>query len=1315
MNFGRIEEFQPEAGDFQTYIERFEQFLKANDVPEEKYVAVFLSVIGAKSYALLKSLLSPEQPSQKTYSTLVSTLTAHLSPKPLVIAERFKFHQRNQLPHESISDYSAELRRLSNTCEFGSFLLEALRDKFVCGLQNRVIQKKLLSEADLKFDKALSYALAMELADKNTREMKGEAVGESEVKKVGASSIRYSSRAKKQQKGDTVLTLKKQSAHTSKEKGVCYRCGKGQHNPSVCKYKSYKCNNCGKIGHLAAVCKSKSTKFVVSELREEDDCETRTLGLFSLSEKSKEDALRVTVEINDRPVVMEVDTGASMSVIPADLYHEKLRHIVLDKPTYKFKSYSGTLPLLGQAQVKVRYGDKLMSNVLIVADIKDQPAILGRNWLDSIQPDWRSVFKVTTVKKKSLKENIRQHGCLPEIQQKHQAVFEPGLGTMTNHKAKIRIKSDSQPRFNKARPVPYALKNKVEAELEKLVEQGILIPVSHSNWAAPIVVVPKADKSIRICGDYKTTINPVLDVDKYPLPNPQDLFSTLAGGCYFTKLDLSQAYQQMTLEENSREYLTINTHRGLFQYTRLPFGVASAPAIFQAAMEQVLQGLEGVVCFLDDMLISGRTESEHLSRLDDVLRRLEQNGLRLKLSKCEFMKPTVKYLGHVVDSEGLHPTEEKVQAVKDAPRPKNVQELRSYLGMLQYYARFLPNLSSVIHPLNELLSSKTPWKWTHECEKAFEASKDELVSSQVLAHYDVDLPLGLACDASPYGVGAVLSHIMPDGEERPIAFASRTLTSSERNYAQLEKEALALIFGVKKFHPYIYGRQFTLLTDHKPLVTILGPKSGVPTIAAARMQRWALVLSAYSYDIKYKGGAQHMNADGLSRLPVHVNHAKDEEESIFHYTQLDELPLTAQEIAAATANDPILSQVLQYTQRGWPNSVDDGGLKPYFHRRHELSVEQDVLIWGLRVVMPACLQSKMLTELHDGHIGMSRMKSLARSFFWWPKLDNNIESLVRNCHSCLNLRNQPTEAPLHSWKWPSRVWERVHADFAELDGQHFFLLVDVYSKWMEVYPMKTTTTSAMIDVLRHIFAIHGLPEHFVSDNGPQFISAQLAEFFKLNGVNHIRVPAYHPSSNGAVERCVQTLKQNLKAYKESGLTTQHKIANFLFTYRNTPHSLTGRTPAELLLRRQPRTRLSLIKPSLAEIVEKKQAAIKKTHDRGSNSIRHFAPGQQVMVRAYRGMNKWDYGTIVKALGPVRYVVQVRNKERHVHLDQIIRGPVKDLPTSTLEDDDDIPLSLASYDQSDGQTLSPQKQTTSEGGSRRYPVRDRRPPDRLDYK
>ena len=328
----------------------------------------------------------------------------------------------------------------------------------------------------------------------------------------------------------------------------------------------------------------------------------------------------------------------------------------------------------------------------------------------------------------------------------------------------------------------------------------------------PIV---KADDSVRVCGDYKVTVNQSLDVDQYPLPKPEDLFATVANGRVFTKLDLSQAYQQMLLDEESRQYVTINTHLGLYQYTRLPFGVASAPAMFQKAMDMVLQGLPGVICYIDDILVSGTSE-EQLSRLEEVLKRLKNYGLRVKKNKCAFLRESVEYLGHKVDASGLHPLSGKVEAIVQAPEPQNVQQLRSFLGLLNYYGKFIKNLATLLHPLNKLLQQDVKWYWSTNCEIAFKQAKQELVASKVLAHYDINLPIKLAADASSYGVGAVISHVypVPDGTERPIAFASRTLTTAEQNYAQLEKEALGLVFGVKRFHPYLFGRTFTLVTDH---------------------------------------------------------------------------------------------------------------------------------------------------------------------------------------------------------------------------------------------------------------------------------------------------------------------------------------------------------------------------------------------------------------------------------------------------------------------------------------------------------------------
>ena len=305
----------------------------------------------------------------------------------------------------------------------------------------------------------------------------------------------------------------------------------------------------------------------------------------------------------------------------------------------------------------------------------------------------------------------------------------------------------------------------MEKELEHSVRLGIIEPIQLVEWAAPIVPVLKADKkSVRICGDFKMTVNSASKLDTYPIPKVDDLFARLTGGICFSKLDLSQAYQQLELEENSKQFVVIKTHKGLFRYTRLPFGISSAPGIFQQTMESLLQDIPSVVVYIDDILIRGASEEEHLGNLEQVLSRLEAAGLRLKKNKCTLMAESVTYLGHRIDKDGLHPTQEKVEAVQNAPTPKNVSELKLYLGLLSYYAKFLPNLATVIAPLYQLLQAGTKWQWTKGEQNAFVPSKN-LLSSQVLAHYDSTLPLVLECDASPYGLGAVLSQRYSDGSE----------------------------------------------------------------------------------------------------------------------------------------------------------------------------------------------------------------------------------------------------------------------------------------------------------------------------------------------------------------------------------------------------------------------------------------------------------------------------------------------------------------------------------------------------------------------
>ncbi|XP_037566386.1 uncharacterized protein K02A2.6-like [Dermacentor silvarum] len=749
-------------------------------------------------------------------------------------------------------------------------------------------------------------------------------------------------------------------------------------------------------------------------------------------------------------------TRAQVSVVSEETFRRTFPSCRLERSSVMLKGYTGELsPVQGSLPATVRLGNHECRDVLYVVP-GHCPSLMGRDWMKGLGIELRNVMDVKAV--------TSVEGLVAE----YASVFDDALGAFKGVSAKIIIEDNVKPRFFKARPVPFAMIDRVNEELMRMERVGVMRPIKTSEWAAPIVPILKRIGQIRICGDFKVTLNPVTVPEKYPIPRVEDMFSRLSGGEKFSKLNLKDAYLQVQLDEASRKLVTINTPKGLGRW------------------ENLLQGLTHVVVYFDDVLVAGRDDQDHLTNLGLVLSRLKQAGLKLKLDKCTFLERQVQYLGHVVTAAGFQPNPEKVEAVLKAPRPKDVKALQSYLGLVNFYRTFLPGLSSVLHPLNELLVAKVPWEWREDHERAFQRSKELLVSAAVLAHYDPKKPVVLVCDASPYGVGAVLAYREDSGAERPIAFASRSLATAERNYSHLDKQALALMFGVTKFRKCVWGREFEAITDHKPLLGLLAPDKRVPEMRSPRIMRWALMFGAYNYKLMYRPGASIANADGLSRLPLPVYAQPVERPAeVFMLEAAYPQVLWSTVVVEATSKDSTLAKLRDALWSG--AELRDPEFRFYTDRKLQLSVQEDCILLGSRVIISSALQQEVLRLLHEGHPGMTKMKAIARSHVWWTWLEEDVTAAVRQCQVSQEHQRVARPVAMMPWPFPDRPWSRLHIDFAApLKNSYLLVVIDAFSKWIEAVPISTPSAEATISCLRVMFATHGLPDVVVSDNGPAF-------------------------------------------------------------------------------------------------------------------------------------------------------------------------------------------------------------------------------------
>nr|XP_045614303.1 uncharacterized protein K02A2.6-like [Procambarus clarkii]XP_045614304.1 uncharacterized protein K02A2.6-like [Procambarus clarkii]XP_045614305.1 uncharacterized protein K02A2.6-like [Procambarus clarkii]XP_045614306.1 uncharacterized protein K02A2.6-like [Procambarus clarkii]XP_045614307.1 uncharacterized protein K02A2.6-like [Procambarus clarkii]XP_045614308.1 uncharacterized protein K02A2.6-like [Procambarus clarkii]XP_045614309.1 uncharacterized protein K02A2.6-like [Procambarus clarki len=948
--------------------------------------AALLVSLGTAVYIVLGNVCAPELPHTKTYEDLITLLKHHYVVKPSYHRSLMDFQKRTKKQQESLQDLYEELKALANNCNFGAQFDCRVRDQLFMAVENEIFFPNLVAE---NFDLQLMTSRTV-------------------LEKI--LNLEMAFRGKKSTTHEIMVV---------QDQIRCKHCGYN-HSSGNCKFKNYICNFCDKKGHLRKVCSEylkKNSKALerirpgnagrggnstvvnaVEEGKPSEEAAGEESRLFLMKEKvCSVKSQVVNFVINGKLVPLELDTGAAMSTLSRD-WADTLQLNV--KPCGTSLSAYDNVPIkvYGKVSVKGSYNGKEIVQDFYVVE-SHHPNLCDKDLMEKMGIFLAGLNELSVVKKnKSAKDMLEKYSV------------DAGK-PINNMVAKIHLNSGASPKFFKARTTPFHYKQLVESALERHVAEGILEQITHSEWAAPIVPVLKADrKSMKIPADFKE-LNNRIHCEKYPLPTIDELLSVVCKGTVFSKIDLKDAYLQIPVDEESQKMLVINTHKGLYKYKRLPFGLSSSPAIFQGFMSQLLVNIDGVVSFLDDIIVCGENEEEHDARLEKVLNLLQEHNVKINKGKTALKTSDIEYLGYHISGKGFTPSHKNVAAVVDAPAPTSVREVQSFVGMITYFFKFVKNFSTKLKPLYELLKKGARFKWTAREENAFRNIKQELLNSPLLTNFTGKLPLKLEVDASPIGVGCVLLQEV-DGQEKVVYFASKKLSPAEQSYSQLDKEALALVYAVKKLRYFLLGRKFLARTDHKPLLGLFGRGKQIPVNANARIQRWALLLSQFEYDLEFRPGKGNVVADALSRLPV----TEESNSSIpVEYVNLVESmsfeDITFQTIKNATNRDHKLNLLMKYVKYG---GNDNLLLSEYAAVKADLGIHQDVLLYRNRVVVPVELRCKILEQLHVGHNGINAIKAKARSWVWWPKMDQDIAEVTKNCHICFENYQKP-QAPVLSW------------------------------------------------------------------------------------------------------------------------------------------------------------------------------------------------------------------------------------------------------------------------------------------------------------
>ena len=1182
--------------DWERWIRRFERFRQASNLhssSQQNQVNTLMYCMGDEADDVLKGL-NLTAAGQQVYDSVKTAFHDFFIVSKNVIYERARFNMRKQEENESVDSFVTALYALAEHCEYGALHNELIRDRLVVGLADTRLSERMQLDKDLTLDKAISMARQSEEIKRQQTSLRGDTCAK-ESRSVDRVAFKS-----KQQYRKKLTTQKNWGNHANVENHKqCRKCGKSpSHPPSQCPANDVVCRGCGKKGHYKRVCLSAKS---VNEVQENPEDESLFLGTVTAGK----DPWTVNLLVNNKKVQFKIDTGADVTVIPHYVFDAAYSQNkpCLHKVTKSLLGPGGTpLDVLGATNIRLQRGEReTVEEVFVIRSL--HTALLGR----SASVKLGLVARLDSITMQTLKDSY------PKLCS--------GLG-LVEQPYTIKLKPDAVPYSLKTpRRIPLPLMPKVKKELERMEKMGVINRVEEpTDWCSGMVVVPKKNDEPRICVDL-TKLNESVCREKYILPLVEQTLGSLTGARIFSKLDANMGFWQIPLVEETAKLTTFITPFGRFYFRRLPFGIASAPEHFQNRMTQVTEGLEGVVCHMDDLLVWGSTQEEHDSRLHAVLGKMMDAGLTLNVEKCVISAQEVKFLGHIISDKGVKSDPAKTSAVREMAEPTNVSELRSFLGMVNQLGKFVPQLAEKDKALRDLLSKKNCWVWGADQVRAFNRLKRELSSTPVLALYNPNKVTKVSADASSYGLGAVLLQKWSD-VWRPVAYASRSLTAVEQRYAQVEKEALALTWACERFRDFLLGQHFELETDHKPLLSLLGAQA-LDTLPP-RIQRFRMRLMGYSYTISHVAGKTLLTADTLSRAPLHAETTRVDNEfmestNIYVDNVMDNLPVSSTYMDTLRENlraDSVCSAVMKLCQDGWTAAnTCSGVLKLYWAERAFLTVHDGLLLKGTRLVIPSAMRNDVLAKLHEGHQGVVKCRERARQSVWWPGLSQQLNELVRNCRTCIKVRTNHTE-PLMPTALPERPWQKLGADLFTLKGKTYLVVIDYYSRYLEVANLSLTKSADITAHLQSIFARHGVPETLVTDNGPQFAAHTFTTFAAKYVFRHVTSSPKFPHSNGEAERAVQTVKGLLTKAEDPYLA--------LLAYRSTPLQ-NGFSPAELLMGRRLRTTVptlpSLLRPSLppSTTVSSKERAMRLAEQKHFDQrhraqvLSKLAPGQEVWV------------------------------------------------------------------------------------------------------